>query len=437
VNGDEQRGPGPDALEEFARRRKELDPFLLRAALANALRRRGYGRIVTPEDGGPQEKRQGPFAALLTITMFWTFGASGAIALGSPWYLWPVGMLVAFAVLAMLVKVVPGDSAGSILIFLWVALGLGLAVAGSFATLIVSYGAPLGLLGCYGVATRALRVREAQDLALALGGVIRSAPLVAPLVLAVLFLPALSENVWQVGAKLDPESLLIVGASSVGLLFVLVRLQLGAETEPTISRRASHLCDRPERLELTRSALAAAEQEAASLLETMPEATIEAAWPSAGEEYGPYLSAAVGKTLRSPLTGRLALTIGVVAVLFTGYVYLLCAAVVPSDLAESWTGSAVPSAHVKFLGAEMTFHGGAFINLSALMGLAATATFLSFALIEERFAKALAGALLQDPTDRFLALGLPYVFLWERATEEGRAARQAEASPAPPSSESR
>jgi hypothetical protein len=71
-------------------------------------------------------------------------------------------------------------------------------------------------------------------------------------------------------------------------------------------------------------------------------------------------------------------------------------------------------------------HGGPFLSLAALMGLAATATFLSFALIEDRFAKALAGALLQDPTDRFLVLALPYVSLWEKLIVEGRAARQAE-----------
>lgn len=100
-------------------------------------------------------------------------------------------------------------------------------------------------------------------------------------------------------------------------------------------------------------------------------------------------------------------------------------AVVPADLAERWTQSVVPSAHLHLLGAQVTLHGGPFLNLAALMGLAATATFLSFALIEDRFARALAGALLQDPIDRFLVLALPYAFLWERAIDAGWSARQA------------
>jgi hypothetical protein len=114
---------------------------------------------------------------------------------------------------------------------------------------------------------------------------------------------------------------------------------------------------------------------------------------------------------------------------FSAYIYVLCSAVVPASLAAEWTGTIAPSTQIQLADLTVTLHGGAFLNLAALMGLAATATFLSFALIEERFAKALAGALLQDPTDRLLVLALPYVSLWEKAIEEGRAARQPETSP--------
>jgi hypothetical protein len=119
------------------------------------------------------------------------------------------------------------------------------------------------------------------------------------------------------------------------------------------------------------------------------------------------------------LAGRLALTVGIVGLLFTGYIYILCTAVVPADLAAEWTGTVAPSRHIQVLGASITLHSGAFLNLAALMGLAATATFLSFALIEERFAKALAGALLQDPIDRFLLLALPYMALREQSDQGG------------------
>lgn len=421
----DSEGTDWDALGEFARRRKELDPHLLRGALANALRKRGYGAIVSPEDGVGEEPEKQALPTLLALTMLWSFGVSAAIALGAPWYLWPLGIVVAFAAVAFLIRLVSAGPAGTILFLSWAALGVSQAAAGDFEALLVTYLAPLGIAAAYGLATRVLRLREAQDFALALGGVIRSAPLVAPVVLVVLFLPALSADVWQVADQLSFTSLLIVGVASVGLLFVVVRLQLGSETEITMEQRARNLCDHTDRSELTRRQLTAAEQESANLLESMSEESVEGAWPATGEEYAPYLHAAVGETLRSPLAGRLALTVGIVGLLFTGYIYILCTAVVPADLAAEWTGTVAPSRHIQVIGASITLHSGAFLNLAALMGLAATATFLSFALIEERFAKALAGALLQDPIDRFLLLALPYMALWEQAIEEGREARQA------------
>ena len=319
---------------------------------------------------------------------------------------------------------------GSLLLLGWVTLGIAQVIQGSFPTLTITYLVPLGLGAAYGIATRILRLRDAQDLALALGGVIKSAPLIAPVVLIVLFLPALSADVWQVANALTPMSLLVVGIFSVGLLFVVVRLQLGSEVEKMVEQRAEHLSDSPERSEMTRAQLAAITgDEGSALLEGMPDTKVEGSWPTAGEEYAPYLQAAASGTLQSPLTGRLALTVGVVGALLSAYVYLLCSAVVPAGLAREWTGAIAPAVELHLLGVTVTLHGGAFLNLAALLGLAATATFLSFALVEERFAKAMTDALLREPTDRFLALALPYVNLWEGAIEQGLAARQ----PAEPS----
>lgn len=426
----DQKGTDWDALNEFAQRRPELDPFLLRGMLANALRKRGYAAIVVPEDGNDQRLRKPIVPNILAYTMLWSFGTSGAIAVGAPWFLWPVGVAVALAIIMRLNRI-SGDSewSGSVVILGWVILGIGQAIEGQLDTLAVAYLAPLLLGAAYGLATRVLRLREAQDFALALGGVVKSAPLIAPVVLIVLFLPALSADVWQVADRLSPTALLIVGIASVGLLFIVVRIQLGSETERTMEQRAEHLCDLSERSELTRHQLTAADSDANNpLLETMTDTSLEGAWPPAGEEYAPYLHAAAGETLRSPLTGRLALTVGIVTLLFSAYIYVLCSAVVPGSLAAEWTGAVAPATQAQLFGATVTLHGGAFLNLAALMGLAATATFLSFALIEERFAKALAGALLQVPTDRFLVLALPYISLWERAIEQGRAARQPKSS---------
>lgn len=415
-----------ELLSEFAERREELDPFILRSLLATALRRRGYASIVAPDDGAGTETSREWLPNFLALAMLWSFGISGAIAIGLPWFLWPLGVIAA-AVIVLSASSLSGNSpaVGSLLLVSWIVLAVVEAIQGAFLMLAVSYVLPLGLGATYGATARLLRLRDAQDVALALGGVIKSAPLVAPVVLIVLFLPTLSADVWQVAGSFSAASLLIVGALSVGLLFIVVRLQLGGQVEQMVSQRAEHLCDTSVRAQLTRDqVLAATDADGEALLEDMSDSNVSDAWPVAGEEYGPYLRAIAGETLQAPLTSRLALTVGVVGILFSAYVYLLCAAVIPVQIAEEWSKVAVPSTEIALLGISIPILGGPYLSLAALLGLAATATFLSFALVEERFAEALTDALLRDPTDRFLVVALPYVSLWEAAIEQGRAARQ-------------
>lgn len=412
-------------LSEFAQRREELDPLLLRNLLATALRKRGYASIVSPEDGAGHGSPDKRLPNILAWTMLWSFGVSAAITVGLVWYLWPLGIIAMIALLLLVGRLGGGSSAiGSLLLVSWVVIAVVETTEGALTALVFAYLVPIGLVVAYGVTSRLLRLRDAQDVALALGGVIKSAPLVAPVVLIVLFLPALSADVWLVAGDLSAGSLLIVGALSVGLLFVVVRLQLGGQVEQMVSQRAEHLSDVSQRSELTRNQLLATTgKDGEALMEGMSDSNVDGAWPVAGEEYAPYLRAAVGETLQAPLTGRLGLTVAIVGILFSSYIYMLCLAVVPVGIARNWSHAAVPSSSVDLLGISITFHGGPYLSLAALLGLAATATFLSFALVEERFAKALTDALLRDPTDRFLVVALPYVNLWEAAIEAGRAAR--------------
>ena len=413
--------PDWDLLGEFARRRDELDPFLLRSLLASSLRRRGFAAIVWSEDAGegePPASRAPTIAALLVV---WSLGVSATSAVGLPWFVVPVALLAVSLTLAILATLTSESGTGGLVLLAWVTVGLVVAVEGTFLTLLAAYLLPLGLGLVYAIASRLLRLRDAQDVAMALAGVIKSAPLVAPVVLIVLFLPALSSDVWRVAGELSAGSLLVVGIVSVGLLFGVVRLQLGSQVGPMIAQRAEHLSNLAARSELTRRQIAVTiDESGTAVLDGMSDSRLDAAWPTAGEEYAPYLRAAVGETLAAPLTGRLAITVVVIGVLFSGYIYVLCAAVVPVEVASEWTAVATPTTTVEVLGASGTLSGGPYLNLAALLGLAATATFLSFALVEARFAQALTDALLRDPTDRFLGLALPYVKLWEDAIEAGR-----------------
>jgi hypothetical protein len=406
-------------LSEFAQKREELNPGLLRALLAVALVRRGYGAVVVAADTPENVVHSNPLPGLLALGMIWSFGISAAIAAGLPWYLYWCGLLGAFALLAVASSRLKSTHFGGLLLVAWVAIGVAYVSNGALGSFGLAYGVPLAVAAAFGVAFRTLRLRDAQDVGLALGGAFRGAPLVAPIVLIVLFIPAMTRDVWQVADQLDTSSLLLVGCISVGLLFVIVRIQLGSELGQMLRHRANHLSEQVQRSKLTRDeAGAGVDDEGVPLLETMPDSVIDAAWPANGGEYAPYIEVRAGESLQQPLTARLGVTTALVGLALVVYIYVLCAAVVPIEVASAWSGAEIPSTEIQALGAEITIPGGVYLKLAALLGLAATATFLSFALVEERFAVALTDALLREPSDKLLALAIPYLGLRERWIED-------------------
>lgn len=390
----------------------------MRVLLAVALVRRGHGAVVIADDMPEDVTRSNPLPSFLALGMIWSFGISAAIGAGLPWYLYWCGLLGAFVLLSFASNRLNSTLFGGLVLVAWVTIGVAFASNGALESFALSFGVPLVAGAGFGIAFRTLRLRDAQDVALALGGAFRGAPLVAPVVLIVLFIPAMTRDVWQVADQLGASSLLLAGCISVGLLFVIVRIQLGLELGQMLRQRANHLCEQSERSRQTRDAVGAGvDEEGVPLLETLPDSVIEAAWSANGGEYAPYIEAKAGESLQQPLTARLGLTTALVGLALVVYIYALCATVVPIEVASAWTGAEIPSTEVQALGETVTVPGGAYLKLALLLGLAATATFLSFALVEERFAAALTDALLREPSDKLLVLAIPYLGLREQAIE--------------------
>jgi hypothetical protein len=421
-------------LSEFAQKREELNPGLLRALLAVALVRRGYRAVVIAEDTPENADHPNRLPGFLALGMIWSFGISGAIGAGLPWYLYWCGLLGAFALLGVASNKLNSTLFGGLVLVAWVTIGVAFASNGALESFALAYGVPLVAGAGFALAFRVLRLRDAQDVALALGGAFRGAPLVAPVVLIVLFIPAMTRDVWQVADQLGASSLILAGCISVGLLFVIVRIQLGSELGQMLRERANHLCEQGQRSKQTRDeAGAAVDEEGVPLLETMPDSVIEAAWPANGGEYAPYIDAKAAEPLQKPLTARLGLTTALVGLALALYIYALCATVVPIDVASAWIGAEIPSTEVQAFGAKLNLPGGAYLKLALLLGLAATATFLSFAMVEERFAVALTDALLREPSDKLLVLAIPYLGLREQAIEAELDKRRLQSSTEPSS----
>lgn len=404
-----------ELLHQVAARPREADLALLRGLLADALSRRGHASMLAGESSPGGEHRPVGFPTVFSLVVIWAIGVWSAQALGLPVYLWPLGVIAAIVFLGFVARLV-GDSPvfGLAVVTAWAVIGV-LNARSGVPLLAATHLVPVALALTYALASRTLRLREAQDLALATAGVVRSAPLVGPVVLLVLFVPALDSDVWELANQLDAWAFLTFAALSVGLLSVVVRVQLGNELEVVLHQRAQRLGEVADRGDQTRrQAWAALDQDGREILNALPDETLDNAWPTAGQEYAPYLTAAEGRVLQRPLTARLTLTVVAVALLLGLYLYLLCSAVVPSEIAERWVSSPVETADLSLLGLTVTLKLGAYLKLAGLLGLAATASFLSFAVVEERFASALTDALLRDPADRFLVLALPYL----RAHEE-------------------
>lgn len=303
------------------------------------------------------------------------------------------------------------------LIVAWVGVGVFAAITDG-QVLVYSYVIPIAVWLTIGLFLRSLGLREARDVALALAGVARSAPYVAPVVLVAVLLPALTEDVWQLAAEVKSDNLIAAAVLSVGLLLLFLARQLRRELEPALAARCRALGSRPEAAELTRAALiGVVDQDSRKIISELPAETLREAWPADGEEYAPYLAAAEGHTLRRPLRARLLITAAVVGTLLAGYIYALLAVTVPRTVASEWSRSDVQRLDICLLGVDLALPGGPYVAMALLLGVFATAIFLAFALTEERIAAAMTEALLRQPLDRFLVLALPFVSLLDWALE--------------------
>jgi hypothetical protein len=128
--------PDWELLGEFAQRRDQFDPILLRDVLANSLRSRGFGALVWPDDGRQETEQTGRAAAIVALSVIWSLAVCATRALDLSWFLVPVALLVVIVVVAILSKVTqrPGLS-GSVFLLGWIGVCALEAVDGSLLVL--------------------------------------------------------------------------------------------------------------------------------------------------------------------------------------------------------------------------------------------------------------------------------------------------------------
>lgn len=198
-------------------------------------------------------------------------------------------------------------------------------------------------------------------------------------------------------------------ALTVVVLLFVVRSNFRKQLPAVLDAREFHLCKSPRRLGAIRRGVAEA---AKCWPSELTDERLKAYWTRDGGDYVPYLIASERRNLLAPLTARLVLTTTVIGFGLMVYMYALACVTVPTSLADSWIKpvGTVRELHVWFV----ALPGDVYVRVAVLLGLVATAAFLSFAIIDDRLSKELRKAWLEGPVDRFLVLAIPYVALDEK-----------------------
>lgn len=252
-------------------------------------------------------------------------------------------------------------------------------------------------------------LRDQYDVVLSVKGVIRSAPLLGPVLLGLFAIAVFNSSLWRAAEQLHSWRIAAVIALTIGPLVLVVRARLRGQLGAVLQTRAACLVG-PESEwsdRLQREIRLAVSDATPEEIERCVAAVLADYWPEQPVKHAPKLEASEGKALLAPVTMRLLLTVLLVGSIVLVYVYVLAWVVVPTDVAKAWImhGSAVD--HVNLL-VHFAVPGGAYFRVSVLLSSIATAAFLGAAAFDNRVERPLTDAILGEPVTRFLVLALPY-----------------------------
>jgi hypothetical protein len=242
---------------------------------------------------------------------------------------------------------------------------------------------------------------------------IRSSPLLFPVVVLLLFFPLLSADVWRATAHVT--WLQLVGLSIAILLPVLIFLygRLAGSLHAICDREADAISQEPNIEPTIREVARQLDKKRAGWIRTSAVDLVASGLDSA--EFGPYLAATLNSSLRRHLALALGLVlVGSAIVLFT-YIYALALLAVQTHVASAWSEQAVPHATIHLLGLSLVLRTGPYLRVTALLTNLALGAFLALILTEDRYSSTLAEALINRPVRVMLALALPYLALGEQA----------------------
>ncbi|MGB2710889.1 MAG: hypothetical protein WBC33_05175 [Conexibacter sp.] len=238
----------------------------------------------------------------------------------------------------------------------------------------------------------------------------RSAPLLLPLIIVVLFLPLFTSDLWVAANDLGwSEYGRLMGFVIVPLtIAVYLRLRAGAATtfDAVVDALVAKRSPEQEAIELLKKTSDGDGTWLTEAQEPIAQQFADAFRASRVREAADQVRAALVAHLSNMLVWRLLSTVVGVATLVAIYVYVLAWAAVTTPTASGWLNTTITMHQVDPVG---TLPFGPYVKVALLFALVATAIFLAFVLTDEEYSSALSDALIAAPAERLLLVVVPYL----------------------------
>ena len=265
-------------------------------------------------------------------------------------------------------------------------------------------------LGVLAVFATVLPLRDRSDLSFALGGGFRSAPLLAAVLLGLFAVALFNSGLWLDANKLGAGRIAGVVALTLGILLLIVRALMRGRLDHALDERTAYLTKSPDecsdRLEKELAHVASAEER--EDVKRWVDAVLPDHWPKEPSALLAEIKSSERKVLLAPMTLRLVLSVLVVGLIVSIYVYVLAWFAVPADVVKAWTHDQSPMVAVNVGLVHLSLPGAPYVLVAALLGLVATAAFLGSATLDDQIASPFNDSIVVAPVTRFLVLALPY-----------------------------
>lgn len=383
----------------------------LRHHLADALAKAGFNFLCLSDERPPAPvvgPTWGGFFVTLGLALGFGMGAKSELSLSWGW----TAATTAGIFGAVLIFGGRWSKALAAVVVSWIALAALIAIEHGVTGLLDTYGIAVALPVALYLLVRFLK----NGLGVDFRALLRSIPLLFPLVMLLLVAPLLTADLWQVGAAAEGARLTVLAIFILVPLFAVLIGRLTRSIPDVVvdtGRGLAAESDVPQAVDALVRRLAG--PYAGSWVQNNGRAMLRSGFEaSLVEDFSPYLAETLRRPLKRAVVARTLLMLAGLGIFVFVYLYGLSVTLIPADVAKDWSHSGSSHLDVPVLGWHLSVPANPYLGVASLLSLIALGAFLALLTVEESYSRAMASALLHEPVKEFMLLALPYTRLRER-----------------------